>query len=226
MDGIAKQTDMAIKKPAKKAKTKAIATVEPEELPNQELVVLDDDEFVTTPQLIKYQIFVNKLLEGFSGAESARLAGYEPKHAKVTADKLMKHPVVSKMIADQGKAIMLKIGVTHEKIWGAYAQIAFSDPGDTQDAEGRFKNLVDMPENLRMAVSSIKIKESSFGSGEDAMETVEKEIKFHPKLPALDKLAELSGLVKRGDENNKNLGQQIVDAIMEARLRVQTENKI
>lgn len=213
---------MALKKPAKKTKFTAIAKIEPEVMPEYDVVVVDDAEFVPTPQLIKYQMFVNNILEGKTGAESARLAGYESQYANKTADKLMNHPVVKKMIADQGKAIMLKIGVTHEKIWGAYAQIAFADPGDTQELDGNMRNLVDMPENLRMAVSSIKIKEMDM----DGMKSIEKEIKFHPKLPALDKLAELSGLVKRGDEANKNLGQQIVDAIMEARLRVQTENKV
>lgn len=180
-----------------------IASVEPRPMP--------------LPVLMRLQAFVGHYLTHFNATKAAEQCGFSKSYAKKQGPALLLQPAVIDMIRVQSQAILTKIGVTQERVWAEYAYIAFADPLQLQTDNGEFRNLAEIPENLRRAVASVKIKTMSFG--EDG-ESVEKEVKLWNKPQALEKLAQLTGLLKEDDKAVTDLAKGLLAALERGRQRV------
>lgn len=175
----------------------------------------EETAIVPTPILLRFQVFVGHYLCCLNAAEAARRTGFYKHPARSGAD-LLRHPEVQKLLYEQQRSLLAKIGVTAERIWAEYARIAFLDPAEAFEENGEFKPIPDIPEEIRRAITSYKVKRMSFG--EDG-ESVERELKFAGKQAALDKLAQLAGLTKSDELNKQDLAEAIMRGLMDARQR-------
>lgn len=174
------------------------------------------EDAVPTPVLVRMQAFAGHYLACLNGAEAARRAGYAPGYADKQARMLLKHPTVKRMLRDQHRALLAKIQTTQERVWHEIARIAFLDPAEAFDEDGELKKLADMPEDLRRAISGLKVTVKTFGDDE----TVEKEVKFVSKDAALDKLLRLTGMFKDEKHTADDIADAMLAALGRARQRV------
>jgi len=77
--------------------------------------------------------FVRFYLEGKTGAEAARLAGYSPKSAESRASKLLAQKDVSAAIEKARGEAMEKAKVSAEEVIQGLSKIAFSDSEKVRD---------------------------------------------------------------------------------------------
>ena len=129
----------------------------------------EETAIVPTPILLRFQVFVGHYLCCLNAAEAARRTGFYKHPARSGAD-LLRHPEVQKLLYEQQRSLLAKIGVTAERIWAEYARIAFLDPAEAFDENGEFKPIPDIPEEIRRAITSYKVKRMSFGEDGESVE--------------------------------------------------------
>lgn len=132
----------------------------------------------------KQQRFIEEYMIDLNATQAAIRAGYSPNGASVTATDLLANTKirdeVDKKMAERSK----RTGVTQDRIIRELARIAFVDPTDVINmAEGTIDDLVD--EDSRAAIASVKVKTFSTRGGQ---EIVEREVKLHDKIKALELL--------------------------------------
>ncbi|MGH9933230.1 MAG: terminase small subunit [Pyrinomonadaceae bacterium] len=122
-----------------------------------------------------------------------------------------------KMIADT--RIALRIEQIREKLaerWevndlnilAASAAIAYYDPADAYDKNGRYLDIRDMPKEFRMAIKSFEVFEEYAGSGENReLIGYTKKLVMHDKNPAHDRLMKHLGLFLQ--DNQQKSGDMI-----------------
>ena len=124
----------------------------------------------------KQRLFALEYLVDHNASAAYRRAGFSPKHANSEADKLKRHPAIAAFIAAHDRDVEQRLGLTVERLDEETARVAFSDPDE-------FEVLADLPENLRRAVSGLKIRELYDDKGKEIGRVVE--VKFHDKVAAL-----------------------------------------
>ena len=128
-----------------------------------------------------------------------------------TARNILQRTHVSERLDYYKSMAAAKLDIRNERIMAEFSAIAFSDPMDVfevnDDGVMRVRTLEEIPPWARRAIMSIKqvTKSLSRNNDEDVYETT-LEIKFHPKVQALTKLAELKNMFK---ENNKSLAPKV-----------------
>lgn len=126
--------------------------------------------------------FVQEYLLDLNGKQAAIRAGYSPKTAEVQASRLLSHAKVAAAVADAQAKRAKEVGVEQNRVLTELAVVGFSsvqnytvdDNGDVQLAEG-------VPEAAWRALSSIKRKVITRGSGDDATVTREVELRLWDK---------------------------------------------
>jgi len=123
--------------------------------------------------------------------------------AEVNASNLLKRPKVRArvdyLLAEKAK----RTGITADRVVKEIACIAFFDPAQVFDDEGRLLTLTKIPESARRAIAGIKIKRLP-SKGQDAEPEELVEIKLAPKSPSHDQLMKHVGGYKE-DNKQKSL---------------------
>jgi len=140
----------------------------------------------------KQRLFIAEYLIDFKGGRAAKAAGYKGR-VDVTAAKLLKHPLVSKIIGKAQRQALQALGLRRETILRELVYCALRDPIDLCDKNGRLviDNLGNLPEQIRRCIDSVKCKQFVV-DGEMVQEI---ELRLTPKLAALELAMKHLGLL-------------------------------
>lgn len=118
--------------------------------------------------------FVREYLIDLDCKQAALRAGYRPSTANVASTQIMRIPQVAAAVDAEMEARARRLELTADRILKELMLIAFSDIGETVNADGTIKSLPEMPEEIRRAIRSHKV-------GEDGVE-----VDLESKLKALE----------------------------------------
>jgi hypothetical protein len=111
------------------------------------------------------------------------------------ASRILKNSKVLARIDELKKKRALKLDISENRIIAEIAAIAFSDVGQLEGDDGGFKGLKALDPATRRAIKSVKYKRYLEGKGEGAQLVEVTSIEMHPKLPALEKICEIKGII-------------------------------
>jgi phage terminase small subunit len=185
---------------------------------------------------IQQETFVNEYLIDFNGARACIAAGYSQHTASKIAWELIRKPAIQRMLQQEAKNDVIRLGINRERILFEYARIAFGDVGDYvsfgqreitipggKKASGkkgsgssgsaapakRMVNYVDLNSSSKVDTSLI----SEISQGKDGIK-----VKLHDKMKALDKLDKYFDLLP---DNWKRMVEEERLAIDRERLEIE-----
>jgi phage terminase small subunit len=138
--------------------------------------------------------FVNQYIVDRNGAAAARRAGYA--NPAVAASRMLTKDNIRAEIDRRISKVEQKADISAERVLKEYARIAFLNPQDLYDANGRLLNVKDMPEDAARAIAGLE-EEVIYGSdGEGGKSEIGrlKKIRLAGKIPALEGLARHLGM--------------------------------
>jgi phage terminase small subunit len=128
--------------------------------------------------------------------QAAIRAGYSAGTAHVQGSRLLSNVKVREAIAKAQAKAAGKAEVSVERVLKEYARIAFLNPQDLYDADGRLLSIKDMPEDTARAIAGLE-EEVIYGSDGDGGKVDIgrlKKIRLTGKIPALEGLARHLGM--------------------------------
>lgn len=134
----------------------------------------------------------------WEATRAAREAGYSAKSAGYQGYQLLQNPLVKARIAELRDHALEEIGVTRERLLLELSRLSYVDTADAYDKLGQLLPIHEMPENVRRAITKIKVYEHIHpvkdGSGEKELVGFTKEVEFAQKKGAIDSLAKIMGI--------------------------------
>ncbi|MGJ0533088.1 MAG: terminase small subunit [Methylocystis sp.] len=147
-----------------------------------------------------------------NGAESARLAGYAYKIARISAQEVLSNPNVVALVDELRKERLEQLGVRPDRVLEELAASAFVDPKDVFDENDDLLPVRRMPKVTRRAIKKIRIREHyDKKTGEPIGRDVD--IEFNDKLRANEILGRHLGILKEQpiQVNQQNVFAAIVE---------------
>ena len=184
-----------------------------------ELPCTSSAEFVPINVLIQYQEFVAEYLSHGNAAKAARDAGFRAgteAGQKNVATRLLENNTVREILTRQWQALQAKFRVTPERIWEELTHMAMLDPAEAFNEDGTVKQMHDIPEPVRRALTAYEIEERTFGE----TTVVTRRVKFAGKEGGIEKLMKLHGMM-RDDRLVILNGDDFINAMNEGLSRVQ-----
>lgn len=137
-------------------------------------------------------------------ATNSRLqAGYADHGAnRQEAYRLLQDAKIQQAIEHYKAAAAKKLDISENRILAEMAAMGFSNVANLFNDQGGHKRIADMDIATQRAIKKIKTRRymESTGPEPEDMEEVEiTEIEMHPKLPALQKIAEIKGMTAPKD---------------------------
>lgn len=159
--------------------------------------------------------FVREYLVDLNATQAAIRAGYSPKTAESQASRLLRNVKVAAAVEEALEERQKRTEITQDRVLKELSRIAFSnitdyvltDEGQVQLAEAAH------PEAMR-AVSSIKRKTRTFGTGEQTQTVHEVELKLWDKPNPLKLAGRHVGLFP--NEVKVDMGEQTLAGILSA----------
>lgn len=176
-------------------------------------------DFVPINVLIQYQQFVADYLSHGNAAKAARDAGFRAgteAGQKNVAGRLLANDTVREILTRQWQALQAKFRVTPERIWEELTHMAMLDPVGAFNEDGTVKEMHQIPEAVRRALTAYEIEERTFGE----TTVVTRRVKFAGKEGGLEKLMKLHGMM-RDDRLVILNGDDFINAMNEGLSRVQ-----
>ena len=138
------------------------------------------------------------VVEGMTGADAARGAGYSQESAKVHACRLRALPHVKIAIEKMRETLGEESLDRRERYLEELRRVAYADMGDLLEADGTLKRIQDMPEHARRALASVDVREVFDNAKGDQRSIVglAKRFKLSDKLRALEILGKAEGWLK------------------------------
>lgn len=162
---------------------------------------LIDPAFLSEADMAKRETFAQAYVAHGNIADAAEAAGYNGKNRQsltVMGLRLYQEPWVKSRIQEIRDDLLHELKITQRKVLGELARIGFVDIGSITDDDGDILPLHKISVDTRRAISSYKVKRSTFG--EDG-ESVEREVRFESKSGALEKLGKHAGLFGKADDD-------------------------
>jgi phage terminase small subunit len=107
----------------------------------------------------KQERFVQEIVAGESGAESARRAGYAEASANVQASQNLSKPNIAEAVARSRQEVAKRAGITQERLFKEMAGIAFSDIRELLRVESDgtlvFRKIEDIPASAWAAIKEV-----------------------------------------------------------------------
>lgn len=155
---------------------------------------LDGDGLTAKQRLFCLEYLAN----GCKGARAARSAGYSPECAKQQALENLRKPAIRRFLEKRLEKRVARLELKAERLDQELARCAYVDPGQLQNPEtGEAIPLHELPEDVRRAVRSVKIREIWTGRGKDAEQIGQVvEIRLEPKVEAIGLAYKRLGLLK------------------------------
>jgi phage terminase small subunit len=152
--------------------------------------------------------FCHEYLLDFNGKQAAIRAGYAPFAAEVTASRLLRNAKVGAYIEYLRREQSARLEIDADRVVLEAARLAFSDIRDTMTWTDRgmvLKDSEELTDDAARAIMSYKEKRRVIAgrNGADDILDIEREVKFHPKLPAIELLAKHLGLLTRDGDRNQ-----------------------
>ena len=145
--------------------------------------------------------FVEEYAKEPNAKAAAIRAGYSEKSAKNQGSRLLTHEGVKEALRARERGALERLEVTAERTLQELAAVAFSNIKDYLEWDKESGALVvkgskEIPRHLAAAIESIEeqVIESKNKDGSRLYIRTKRKIKLHPKLPALQLLAEYQGL--------------------------------
>lgn len=156
----------------------------------------------------KQRIFVEEYKKDFNATQAAERAGY--KNPSVSGNLNLKKKVVKKEIDKARNKQLKRIKLEADEILEEILAIASADITAAYNSDGTLKPIEKWPENVKKSLSGISRSES-VGSESQSLSM---NVKFHPKLKALELLAKhLKLLTDRVEiDTTDELAKRLADA--------------
>ncbi len=159
----------------------------------------------------KHELFVREYLRDLNATQAYLRAGYQTKSADVAcacASRLLASAKVRARVDMELARASVRTGITPDRVLREYARAAFANAGRIIDGDtGKISDTAS--EDDLAAVASIKVKTTPLGEG-DTM--VEREVRMHDKIKALDALGNHLGLF-RNDGAIRTEAPRIIDDV-------------
>lgn len=137
----------------------------------------------------KQAVFAAEYLKDLNATQAAIRAGYSPKTAEQQGPRLLGNAGVRAAIEAAQDDRATRTGITQDRVLCEASLLAFSDLTHyVIDDAGNVQLTANAPDGAMRAISSIKRKRITRGTGENAYETFEVEIRLWDK-PGVLKLA-------------------------------------
>jgi phage terminase small subunit len=108
----------------------------------------------------RIKLFVEALLSnGENVTQAAVAAGFSPKSAASQGSRLLKNVKVRQIIDSRRTALVAKYELTTDMIVRSIVQELTFDPAKLYDESGNLRKITDLPEDVRMALSSIEFEQ-------------------------------------------------------------------
>ena len=156
-------------------------------------------------RLSKMQAEYARLYAVTGDATNSRLeAGYanNPSGNRQEAYKLLLNPKIQQAIEHYKALAAKKMDISENRILAEMAAMGFSNVANLFNEQGGHKRLDQMDVATQRAIKKVKTRrymERTGPSVEDMEEVEITEIELHPKLPALQKIAEIKGMTAPKD---------------------------
>ncbi len=133
--------------------------------------------------------FKNNILKGMDGKAAYIAAGYKARGAaaEVNASKLLRNTKVKAAIEEAQKKAAYKAEVTAERILKEEMCLAYFDPGNLVDKNGKQLPLHKLPEDVRRAIVGLEVITQPKGK-------LKFKYKFSDKGRSLDRLERIQGM--------------------------------
>jgi phage terminase small subunit len=150
----------------------------------------------------KQERFCLEFVVDLNATAAARRAGYSARTANRTASDLLSKPDIAQRINELQGEKRQRLELTADAVVLEVARLAFYDPADFFDAQGRLLPLTEMPAHARRAIAGIEVLKKNVTAGDGKTDDVHK-IRLAPKGPVLELAAKLLGMVVDRKEQGK-----------------------
>lgn len=135
----------------------------------------------------KQEMFIKEYLIDLNATQAAIRAGYSEKTASQQGERLLRNVQVSAAIQEAMNKRSNKLEITAERVLQEIAKLAFYDPRNFFDDDGRIKPISELDDNTAMALGGIETLHKIIGDDKDGMAVVTK-IKLVDKGQNLERL--------------------------------------
>ena len=154
----------------------------------------------------KQQAFVDEYMRDFNGTQAAIRAGYSRRTAQEQASALLSKPIIAEVVARAKAERAARAGIDADRVLEEIKAIALARLGDFAEWDGDHFTLVpshdidpetgERVENVdTRVIESVTFKEVTYSTDNGEVTKIERGIKMHNKLAALEKLAKHLGIV-------------------------------
>ena len=161
----------------------------------------------------KQNAFVDEYMVDYNGTQAAIRAGYNPKSARTVASDLLAKPNIAAAVARARARQSRRTGITADRVLQELARVGFVNARNLINDSGEISG--DASDDDTAAISSVKVKIIPTEDGN----IVEREIRMHDKIKALDALSRHLGLGDgrgaNGDSTSQSAGVIEIPAIIE-----------
>jgi len=157
----------------------------------------------------KQALFAAEYVKSGNATESAKLAGYSPKTAYSTGQRMLKNVEIKNAIREYREKASREAEVTITWWLKKMKQLVDFDPRRFFDEHGNLIPVSKLDEDCAAALCGLEVQEISIGSGDEMQLSLLKKIKFTDRRAALDLIGkhlgayvnELSIINKLSDED-------------------------
>ena len=103
------------------------------------------------------ETFASVYARTLNGTEAVKAAGYSTKNPRRSASSLLHRPRVQALIREKTRYQLAKFNISAQRVKEELARVAFADPKDCFDADGRPLHVHEMPVEIRSAIRSIRV---------------------------------------------------------------------
>lgn len=137
----------------------------------------------------KQEAFCQEYIKDFNASQAAIRAGYSEKASRSVASRMLTKANISDRINELIQKRKAKVELTADLILAEILKLAQVDLGKAYDSNGNLLPIHEIPEDVRKAMSGVKVFEEFEGVGRDRIKIGEvREVKFWDKTKALELL--------------------------------------
>lgn len=151
----------------------------------------------------KRALFVAEYRKDLNATRAYIAAGYSPKGAGQSAEKLLKNTEIAQAVAIKTQQQLANADISAERVLREIGRLAFSDMRLLFDADGRLKPIHTLNADEAACIASLEIIVKNAEAGDGHMDTVHK-LKVWDKSKNLEMLAKHFALLT---ENVKHSGE-------------------
>lgn len=156
------------------------------------------------------RLFVDAYIaNGGNASDAAKMAGYSPKTAHVQGSRLLRDVFISGEIEKRSKKLANKYELTSDLVVKTIVQELQFDPARLYGADGELLAIQDLPEDVRMALTSVEFEQKG---SPDAPVFVRK-VKWAQKQGAREQAMKHLGMFLEDNKQKRGVEEMPDDAL-------------